>query len=477
MKFSIVDQLNFAKLSQDSNPMHCDEVLARRYIFGEPVVHGINAMILAIKAWSEQHALPFVINSLRCKFNKPIYLQEEIRFEVKNENENEDIRINVIQNDEIRIRIRIKIRIGINFKVFKNEVQFTPTEEYDSYAATEPEDISFSELAGYSKKLQCAINSKLAINIYSKEFVDKIGRGQLAEIISYSRIIGMHTPGLNSIFSELQIDKNQVQEQDEIFFKVQSIDERFNIVNVRSNGPNFNASLRAFYRPVQVSQKSISQMESNLNKDEFIDFRALIIGGSRGLGEFTAKCLGYGGADILITYARGKDDTKKVSEDIKKYNKNVSIHRLDVSSLKNFDYQIIEHFDPTHIFYYATPFIFNGVKDKFCQVKYDKFKAYYVDAFQMIVENLANSNAHNRCFFYPSSVAVDERPNDMLEYTLAKKNGELLCSELERKYPNIKIYKPRLPRLETDQTVSLSSVKNEDPTKILHFIRSMKKIS
>ena len=62
----------------------------------------------------------------------------------------------------------------------------------------------------------------------------------------------------------------------------------------------------------------------------------------------------------------------------------------------------------------------------------------------------------------------------MLEYSQAKKEGEKLCLELIKKYSNIKILCPRLPRLETDQTVSLSSVKNEDPIQILDIIRSLK---
>jgi len=464
MNFSIIDQLSFAKLSQDFNPMHCDVVLARRYIFGEPVVHGINAMIVAIKVWSKQHELPFEINRLRCKFNKPIYLQDEISFEVNDKNEN--IRINAIQNGEIKIIIYLN--------VCEKKSQFNPKEKWDLFTADRPNDIPFGDLDGYSKKLKCSISAKLAVKMYGKEFVDKIGIGQLAEIVSFSRIVGMHAPGLNSIFSELQINSDVVEKKDNIFFKVQSIDERFNIVNIESNGPSFNASLKTFYRPVLVKQKTIKQMKDNLNKEEFIDFRALIIGGSRGLGEFTAKSLGYGGAKLMITYAKGKNDVTNVSKDIKKYNKSVSLHCLDVMNFQDVDYEILKKFDPTHVFYFATPFIFIGVKNKFCRIKYDKFKRYYVDAFQVIVEILSKNNTQKKHFFYPSSVAIDEQPNDMLEYTLAKKNGELLCSELEKKYPQIKIYKPRLPRLETDQTVSLSSVKNEDPVAILKIIRSMK---
>ena len=56
---------------------------------------------------------------------------------------------------------------------------------------------------------------------------------------------------------------------------------------------------------------------------------------------------------------------------------------------------------------------------------------------------------------------------NMMEYTLAKFSGEKLIDFLQVKFPGIDIYKPRLPRLETDQTVSLFPVINEDPDLII----------
>ena len=82
------------------------------------------------------------------------------------------------------------------------------------------------------------------------------------------------------------------------------------------------------------------------------------------------------------------------------------------------------------------------------------------------MENLGNLK-NDIYFLYPSSIAVEEEPDDMIEYSLAKKEGEELCQELEKEYLNFKIYCPRLPRLETDQTVSLSTVKNEDQLRFL----------
>ena len=461
MIFTLKDQHNFAELSQDFNPMHCDEILARRYIYGEPVVHGINAMIFAIREWSARSNKKFYINRLRCKFTKAVFLNSKVS--IKYKNIDNSIKIVLIQNDQIKMRILMEIK--------ESKYQNTKIKKNDSKINTEPNNISFNKLINYKDTINFSTNLKHAEEYYSKDFVNKIGFNQLSEIIAYSRIVGMHAPGLNSIFSELNFFENSINSED-IDFEVISVDERFNIINIESQGPSFKSNIKAFYRPLQVTQRKIDDLNEHLIPNEFKDCRALIIGASRGLGELTAKCLGYGGANLMLTYSKGKSDILNVIDDIKKYNKNISSFQLDITKNDDINFKFIKEFQPTHIFYYATPFIFGGTKNKFSDELYNKFRIFYYDGFKFLVENLGNLK-NDIYFLYPSSIAVEEEPDDMIEYSLAKKEGEELCQELEKKYLNFKIYCPRLPRLETDQTVSLSTVKNEDPIKILDIIRLM----
>lgn len=463
MIFSIKDQLRFAELSQDFNPIHCDEVLARRYIFGEPVVHGINAMLFAIKEWSYLADSPFFINKLKCKFKKPLYLDKEIAIEIKDFNDS--IKINLIQDEEIKTAILMQST--------ETKHNYPQIKVHDSHTDLTPKNITFNKLNDYSGKVDCSLNIPLAEKYYSEEFISKIGYEQLAEILSLSRIVGMHSPGLNSILSEVSFCK-KIQKVDAISFKVKSVDDRFSIINIESSGPNFISHIKVFYRPSEVRQITIEEIKGYIQVDEFKDYRALIIGASRGLGELTAKCLGYGGASLQLTYAKGKNDAMNVLSHIQNYNNdNVSVFQLDVIKITNINFEAIMKFKPTHVFYYATPFIFSGSKNKFSKQKYSKFRLYYLDAFEILVKNLSKMNV-NISFLYPSSIAVEEKPLDMLEYTLAKKEGEELCMKLENEHSNIKIICPRLPRFETDQTASFLSVENEDPIKILETIRLMK---
>ena len=60
-----------------------------------------------------------------------------------------------------------------------------------------------------------------------------------------------------------------------------------------------------------------------------------------------------------------------------------------------------------------------------------------------------------RGLFFPSSIFVEELPLNMGEYSAAKMAGEGVCRLLEKWYPDVMFAVPRLPRMRTDQTVSL----------------------
>jgi hypothetical protein len=83
----------------------------------------------------------------------------------------------------------------------------------------------------------------------------------------------------------------------------------------------------------------------------------------------------------------------------------------------------------------------------------------YVDGFYNVVMAIVNTQKPaSLSLFYPSSVAVAERPRYMTEYSMAKAAGEILCVELARNIPGVSIAVPRLPRIETDQTATVPPV-------------------
>jgi hypothetical protein len=69
--------------------------------------------------------------------------------------------------------------------------------------------------------------------------------------------------------------------------------------------------------------------------------------------------------------------------------------------------------------------------------------------------------------FYPSTVFVDELPVNLVEYAVAKMAGEAVYRALQKKYPEMRICSPRLPKMATDQTTGLLPVRNPDPAPIM----------
>src|SRR5258708_34546658 len=72
--FSLNDQIAFARLSSDWNPMHLDQAFARRSQVGAPVVHGIHNLAWAADA--VLHSFPLRVANIRARFLQPLYLDE-----------------------------------------------------------------------------------------------------------------------------------------------------------------------------------------------------------------------------------------------------------------------------------------------------------------------------------------------------------------------------------------------------------------
>ena len=73
--FTESDQIIFGKFSGDINPIHLDEVEARKRISGQRVVHGIHGMLWALESLA---GVGGAVSSLRAQFIKPVFLNEEV---------------------------------------------------------------------------------------------------------------------------------------------------------------------------------------------------------------------------------------------------------------------------------------------------------------------------------------------------------------------------------------------------------------
>ena len=203
----------------------------------------------------------------------------------------------------------------------------------------------------------------------------------------------------------------------------------------------------------ECSKRHRSELGDVVGPGEFAGSSALVVGGSRGLGEVTAKLLAAGGAKVMITYRVGSAEAEAVARDI--CAAGGECETLAYDACQPAEPQLAGLGDaPTHAYYFATPTIFRAQSALFARARLDAFLDVYVDGFLHLAQAL-RARRNDVSLFYPSSVYVAERPRGMLEYAMAKAAGETLCAEMNMAWAPLHVTVDRLPRLPTDQTASV----------------------
>jgi hypothetical protein len=276
----------------------------------------------------------------------------------------------------------------------------------------------------------------------------------------------MICPGLNSIYAELSINATrEFSPRDFLAFRVTETDSRFRTVEQEIAGGGMAGIVRGFVRTPPVEQATMESLIGLIGPADFAGSLALIVGGSRGLGELTAKMIAAGGGHVIVTWKTGKEDAEKVSHEIRLsggacHSLPYDVRRPVAEQLATFAHT------PTHAYYFATPTIYRPKSELFVADRLQEFLAVYVDGFWQLSQFL-RSRQPRLSLFYPSSVFVTERPKGMTEYSMAKAAGETLCADMNLSQGPLHVTVSRLPRLPTDQTASTIAVEMASPIEIM----------
>ena len=438
--FTSEDQIDFAELSGDYNPLHIDVVAARRLLFGSTVVHGVHALLWGLDCCLEDREESLEVRAINAVFSKPIKVDEKVTLSVESENDGR-LRIELLNSGLLLTVIKVELANSVQ----RNSVYLEPSFP----KRLEPSVLSDSELETDSGALDLSLNIEAATKLFPN-LIRCLSPMHIAVILASTRLVGVRCPGLHSIYSEIALSKTTPNESSAMHYEVTKFDRRFGLVLLKVIAPEMTGTIKAFRRPAPQEQADCLTLKNHVDSNEFADQRALVIGGSRGLGEVAAKLLAAGGADVKITYYHGKEDARRVVNDIISVGGVAKSLYFDVLNPKSYPTDTYKNdWDPTHLYYFATPFIVPG-KRNFSVELFNKFCDYYVAGFTNTLHQISDFGIRN--VFYPSTVYIDDPPNNMGEYAAAKIAGEMLCSVLEKNNQQMTIYRPRLPRMATDQT-------------------------
>ena len=457
--FTHDDQLAFARLSGDFNPLHMDPIVARRLMFGKQVVHGLHVVLWSLDNYLETYNYPLELKTVKADFKTGIGVGQTV-----------NCRYDAADKNNLEIQLESDGKPAAWFELIlapADSLQSADLPQFpdESLKCRERLPVNMATDAG---SLALFFDPENAAQLFPN-LVRCLPAGQLAAMLATTRLVGMECPGLHSIFSGLFLTFDSDESPGpEMNYQVKTCNERLALVLMEVEGAGIRGRIKAFLRPAPFEQAALPEIGRKVEPGEFSAQQALIIGGSRGLGEVTAKLLAAGGADIIITYFRGANDARKIVDEIVSHGARATGHPLDVRvESHNLSDMVSNSEKPVYLYYFASPPIFDTAKGGFSSRRLATFLDYYVSGFLRIAENLSGSSAGLQKIFYPSTAAIGELPPDMAEYATAKAVGEILCEFLQKINTGLIIHKPRLPRTATDQTVSLLPADNQDPVQVL----------
>jgi acyl dehydratase/NADP-dependent 3-hydroxy acid dehydrogenase YdfG len=471
-RFGASDQLAFAALSGDYNPMHLDALAARRTQAGAPVVHGMHALLWALDALAAADLIGPGLCEIRAQFRKFTYLDVDCDL-VLTHGDADAARAELCSNGLVLTTIQLR----------NGERQVGTRVDDADLAAPEvviagnvPRAPALQDLVG----LRGWTTAPGAAENFESAFLQLarvIGAQRVIALAALSRLVGMVCPGRHSIFAAFTADLVESNSQRlGVGFDVSKINQQFRLIGMNVYGSGVSGAVTAFMRCPPVETPSMEAISAVVAPGTLAGAVALVVGGSRGLGAVTAKAIAAGGGRVIITYAKGRDDAAKLAAEIDAECGPGVCTVLAYESSGDAANQLSALPEGVNqLYYFATPPISARISDAFSPEKFREFRSVYVDGFRDVCRFVRmRSRTPLLTAFYPSSVFVEEVPPGFAEYAKAKAEGERLCAAMMGQIAGLRIVISRLPRVLTDQTATIAQVENADPlATILPFIHKL----
>ncbi|WP_088283348.1 SDR family NAD(P)-dependent oxidoreductase [Ideonella sp. A 288] len=478
MNFTLTerDSWDFARLSGDFNPLHVDPVAARRLQFGGTVCHGVHLVLKSLDLAAEAGwVVPARIETIGAVFGSPVRTGTPV--DVVADREGGADRLRIVATSEGRPLFTAKLTLADGLACGPRPADRAPEAPALPLCPDFPPPQPMPALAS---SVPLGANTVLMQELLPSLADAPQGPELTADLLATTRIVGMVCPGLHSIYSELKLRRlraGAISADGRMDCAVTRADPRFRSVRIDVTGCTLEGTLSAFFRAPPVSQPLLADLRSAVDAARFAGQHALVIGGSRGLGELVAKLLLTGGARVMLTYAQGQADAQRICDEAAAAGVDARATQLDASrALPPEQAAALAAAGFTHLYHFATPPISKSPAGSWSPTLFDRYCAFYVHGFVAAVRAAAagrQGSAAPLRVLYPSTVFLDKPERGFAEYCAAKAAGEAMCDHLALD-AGLAVHRPRLPRLQTDQNSSFMGVEGEPPLavmlKVLHSL-------
>jgi len=460
---SATETAAFANLSGDRNPIHIDPIAARRLLYGRTVVHGVHTVLRALDRWvAETGAGSSPPTRLRARFTAPLFADMAARIEVVNSTP-----------EEHRLHLKSGHRelttIGLERRQDNTTTRAIPaarSEELDH-----PNTVNENGLQAAHGQVYLSLDRGGYAHLFPILSDNDAWDELVAALLGTTYIVGMVHPGMHSLLAGFDISMTEksppATPHPMMSYRVKRHDPRFGMIDMEANSGVWQGSTTAFVRPAPAEQPSFQTVRNRVSETRFSGRHALVIGGSRGLGEVAAKIISASGGQVTITYRDGQDEARRVCADIADGGGSVRTLKFDVMHPADTDLSTLGLTPFSDILYFASPHIDSNTEEKFDKALFERFMDFYVHPLPQLLASLSGRLAKNVTLFWPSSAYIDKAPPGFEEYAAAKLAGEKACEGLAATWPGMNIEKPRLPPMRTDQTSAVVSSTTDEPLDVL----------
>jgi acyl dehydratase len=454
--FDLARQRDFARLSGDWNPLHVDQVFARRTLYGAPVVHGVHLALWALDNGLANGDEPAALRSLKVRFHKAVPLDTRIEIEPAEVTES-----------------------GISFRAGERQFELTATlaDECEScWGVDLPEDgaalscreATFADASACEGEIPLYLD-RGALGRLFPAVAARLPAVQVAQLLASTRLTGMICPGRRSIFHDLEMSFGGNDESLQMRYRNRQSDPRFSIIQLAVTGYGMQGVLTAFFNPTPICQSAMSEVAKVVQPGEFCRQKALVIGGSRGLGELAAKIIAAGGGAVRLTYHQGREDADRVVDELRSFGAEADALPLDIEHVEHFTVQrALPDFRPSDLYYFASPRLEPSQKGvPFSAELFERYRRFYESGLEHILGRVISAGSGPIRVFYPSTATLNAPDDRWREFAAAKADGERIARLYLENHGGGSLYAPRLPWLPTDQTVALRMTKMPNALDVL----------